>query len=230
MESADTRRPVIRFPRLRRLARDTEGAAVLETVIVLPVLLLFMLVLIEMSLLANARQLANYAAFSAARTAAVQGVDSTARAKVHLAAAMAMTTISPPQPRNAPAVLSAYGMEEPNKAIKVLCDIPGFETDTINWRRRLADAFIRTGEPACSTGTVSGKTRKHVVVNVTYIYRCNILPLGIFWGHSRLDSYITMLEGLAFYDVISAVATQIKGSWRWNVPIHGRAVTEYWAD
>lgn len=230
MESADTRRPVIRFPRLRRLGRDAEGAAALETVIVLPALLLFMLVLIEMSLLANARQLANYAAFSAARTASVQGVDSTARAKVHLAAALAMSSISPPQPPNAPAILSAYGMEQPNQAIKTLCDIPGFDSDTTEWRRRLAGAFIRTGEPACSTGTVSGKTRKHVAVNVTYIYRCNILPLGIFWGHSRLDSYITVLEGLSFYDLISAVATQIKGSWRWNVPIHGRAVTEYWAD
>lgn len=230
MESNHARRPVIRCPRLKRLARDTEGAAVLEAVIVLPMILLFTIVLIEMSLLSNARQLANYAAFSAARTASVHGVDSTGIEKAHLAAALAMSTVSPPQPRNAPAVLSSYGMEEPNKGIKVLCDIPGFETDTINWRRRVADAFIRTGAPVCDTGTVDGKTRKHVEVNIIYIYRCNILPLGIFWGHSRLDSYIATLEGLPFYDVIAAVASQIKSSWRWNVPIHGRAVTEYWAD
>ena len=68
------------------------------------------------------------------------------------------------------------------------------------------------------------------MVNVTYVYRCNILPLGVFWGNSRLNKYINRLEKLSYYETIKSVATQIQGSWRWNVPIHGRAVTEYWAD
>jgi Flp pilus assembly pilin Flp len=215
----------------RRLVRDNEGAAALEVVIVLPLVLLFMMVLIEMSLLTNARQLANYAAFSAARTASVHGVkDPTAIERTHLAAAMAMSPISPPQPTNPAKVLSACGIDDPDAAIKSVCKIPGFEGREAEWSGRLADAFIRTSVQNCSTGTVSGKTRKHVVVDVVYVYRCNILPLGIFWGHSRLDDFITSLEGLSYYETIKSVAAQIQSSWRWNVPIHGRAVTEYWVD
>jgi Flp pilus assembly protein TadG len=215
----------------RRLFRDSEGAAALEAVIVIPLVLLFMMVLIEMSLLTNARQLANYAAFSAARTASVHGVgDSAAIERTHLAAAMAMSPISPPQPTNPAAVLSACGIDDPDLAVKTLCAIPGFEGHEAEWSRRVADAFIRTSVPDCSTGTASGKTRRHIVVDVVYIYRCNILPLGIFWGHSRLDKFVTGLEGLSYYETIKSVAAQIQSSWRWNVPIHGRAVTEYWVD
>ncbi|HTW91138.1 MAG TPA: TadE family protein [bacterium] len=57
--------------RLRRLLRDTEGQTLLETVIVFPVLLFFLLVVMELSMMYNAKQLANYAAFCAARAAAV---------------------------------------------------------------------------------------------------------------------------------------------------------------
>ena len=57
---------------------------------------MFMMLIMELCLLANAKQLANYAAFCAARTASVYGVDSTA--KTHFAAAMAMSSISPGDP------------------------------------------------------------------------------------------------------------------------------------
>jgi hypothetical protein len=213
-----------RFP-LWRLARDTEGSVLLETVIVLPVLMAFMMVIMELCLLANAKQLANYAAFCAARTASVYGVDSTA--KTHLAAAMAMSPISPATPPNALTILSAYGLPNPSQAVHTVCSIPGLQ-DSLQWSARLADSYVRTSQPICSTSTTQGKTRKHVVVNVTYIYRCATFPFGKFWGHAGLTAYTSTLKTLPFYNVISAVVTSLDNSWNWNVPIHGRAVMDYW--
>jgi hypothetical protein len=218
---------MIRCRRLWRLSRDTEGSALLETVIVLPVLMVFMTLVMELCLLANAKQLANYAAFCAARTASVYGVDSTA--KTHLAAAMAMSCISPQVPQDASTILLAYGLPDPNRTVRTLCRIPGFQGDTTMWLARLANAYVRTAEPVCDTGTAPGKKRRYVVVDVTYIYHCSVLPFGNFWGHSGLNSYITMLEGLSFYPLIAPAVALLENSWRWNVPIHGRAVMDYWA-
>jgi Flp pilus assembly protein TadG len=211
----------------RRLSRETEGSAMLETVIVLPVLMLFMMLAMESCLLANARQLANYAAFCAARTASVYGVDSTA--KTRMAAAIAMSSISPQVPQDAATILQAYGMADPNQTVRTICNIPGFHGDTTMWLARLANAYLRTAEPTCDTGTAPGKKRKYVVVDVTYIYHCSVLPFGNFWGHSGFNSYITMLKGLSFYSLIAPAVTLLENSWRWNVPIHGRAVMDYWA-
>jgi len=218
---------MIRCRRLRRLSRDTEGSALLETAIVLPALLLFMMVIMEVCLMANAKQLTNYAAFCAARTASVYGVDSTA--KTHLAAALAMSAISPGTAPNALAILTAYGVPDPSQTVQTLCAIPGFQGDTTVWLARLANAYVRTGELTCDTGTATGKTRKHVVVNVTYIYRCSVLPFGDFWGTAGLSSYINMLKGLPFYAIIASAVTHLENSRRWNVPLHGRAVMDYWA-
>lgn len=220
---------MIRCRRLWRLSGDTEGSALLETVIVLPVLMLLMMVVMELCLMANAKQLANYAAFCAARTASVSGVGEEATKKAHFAAAMAMSPISPATPQDASAILYAYGLPDPNRTVQTLCSIPGFQGDTTVWLARLANAYVRTAEPTCDTGTTQGKTRKHVVVNVTYIYRCSVLPFGDFWGHSGLNSYITMLKGLSFYPIIASAVTLLENSWRWNVPIHGHAVMDYWA-
>lgn len=217
---------MIRCRRLWRLSCDTEGSALLETVIVLPVLMLFMMVIMELCLMANAKQLANYAAFCAARTASVYGVDSTA--KTHLAAAMAMSPISPATPQNAWAILSAFGLPNPSQTMKTVCSVPGLQ-DSLQWSARLADSYVRTSQPICSTSTTPGKTRKHVVVNVTYIYRCSTFPFGKFWGHTALSAYTSTLRGLPFYGVISTVVTSLDNSWPWNVPIQGRAVMDYWA-
>lgn len=214
---------------VRRLAGDTEGQAMLETAIVLPVLLLFMMAIMEICLMANAKQLANYAAFCAARTASVYGIDSTA--KTHLAAALAMTSISPGNAQDAEAILSAYGMPDPSQTVRTLCGIPGFqEGDTTVWLSRLASAYVRTGEPTCDTGTAPGKTRKHVTVDITYIYRCSFLPFGDFWGHSGLNAFISYLRGLPspIPAVIEPTVIILENAWRWNVPLHGHAVTDYW--
>ncbi len=212
--------------RCPRLVRDTEGGALLETVIVLPVLLLFMMVIMELSLMVSAKQVTNYAAFCAARTCAVYGTDSTA--KTHLAAAMALSSISTGAPTNAMAVLNAYGLPDPNQAMEALRNVPGLGDNTL-WHTRLADAYLRTGVPTCDTGTVPGKARKHVTVNLTYIYRCSFLPFGSFWGGAGLNSFIAMLKGLPFYTIIEPAVTRLENSRPWNVPLHGRAVVDYWA-
>jgi hypothetical protein len=216
------------IPRWRwsRLAVDTEGSVLLETVIVLPVLMLFIMAVMELCLMANAKQLANYAAFCAARTASVYGVDSTA--KTRLAAALALSPISPATPPNASAILSAYGLPNVSQAIHTVSRIPGLN-DSLQWSARLADAYVRTSQPVCSTGIVSGKTRRYIVVNLTYIYRCSSFPFGKFWGHTALTAFTNTLRALPFYSVISAVVTSLDNSWNWNVPIRGRAVMDYWA-
>jgi hypothetical protein len=217
---------------LGRLFRNTDGQALLETVIALPVLLLFMLVIMELSMLYNAKQLANYAAFCAARTAAVNGIDATA--KRHFAAAMAMSSIATANNDDADDILRAYGLDDPNQTIAVLCNIPGFQGDEAKWRARLANAYLRTYLPQCdTTGTPSGK-RKHVTVNVTYIYRCSFVPFGITWGKAGIDAYCAALTAFPYcnsytYAVVAPFIAMLQSNWRWNITIHGRAVTDYWA-
>lgn len=217
---------------VRRLTRDTEGSALLETVIAFPVLLLFMLVIMELSLLYNGKQLANYAAFSAARTAAVYGIDSTA--KTHFAAAMAMSSIAPANNDGAEDILRAYGLTDPNQTVAALCSIPGFQGDNAKWLARLANAYVRTYLPQCdTTGTPPGR-RKHVTVDVTYIYRCSFVPFGMFWGKAGIDAYCALLTTFPYYSpytytVVAPFIALLQSTWRWNITIHGRAVTDYWA-
>jgi len=220
----------------RRLLHDTEGQVLLEAVIVFPVLLLFILVVMELSMLYNAKQLANYAAFSAARTAAVYGIDSTA--KRHFAAALAMSSIASTNVGKADEIIKAYWIDDPNLTVAKLCEIPGFQGDSTKWRGRLANAYLRTYLPQCDTSTASGK-RKHVVVNVTYIYRCSFLPLGNVWGTSAIAAYCDTLYNelgvFKFHDPAQwkqAVRDPIKlirDASRWNLRINGHAVMDYWA-
>ena len=216
----------------RHLTRDTEGQALLETVVVFPVLLLFMLVVMELSMLYNGKQLANYAAFCAARTAAVNGTSATA--KTHLAAAMAMSSIASANNDDAEDILRAYGLTDPNQTVSALCNIPGFQGDSVKWLARLANAYVRTGRPTCTVGTAPGKTRKYVAVDVTYLYRCNFVPFGIFWGKAGVDAYCAMLTAFTYYSpytyvVVAPFIAVLQSTWRWNITIHGRAVTDYWA-
>jgi Flp pilus assembly protein TadG len=215
-----------------RLARDTDGQALLETVIALPVLFIFILVVMELSMMYNAKQLANYAAFCAARTAAVYGVDSTA--KRHFAAAMAMSSIASGTNDDANDILQAYGVNDPNQTVAAICSIPGFQEGSDRWRARLANAYLRTYLPQCdTTGTPAGR-RKHVTVNVTYIYRCNFAPFGIFWGKAGIDAYCAALTAFSYhngytYAVVAPFIAILEANWRRNITIHGRAVTDYWA-
>jgi hypothetical protein len=218
----------------RRLLRDTEGQALLETLVAFPVLLFFVLVVMELSMIYNARQLANYAAFSAARTAAVNGINATA--KTHLAAAMAMSPIVLATADDPGNVLLAYGVADPNQTVATLCAIPGFQGDDAEWLARIANAFVRTGQPQCDTATAPGRVRKHVVVDVDYIYRCNVLPLGNFFGSTGALAYCAVLDTFSFQAPgrPNAVTTlvnflRVSNGWRWNVRIRGHAVTDYWA-
>ncbi|MEO0108292.1 MAG: TadE/TadG family type IV pilus assembly protein [candidate division WOR-3 bacterium] len=215
-----------RFP---RPYHDPKGTVLLETVIVLPVLLLFTMAIMELCLMANAKQLANYAAFCAARTLAVYGLGQAATEKAHLAAALATSTISPRNAQNTGSILSAYGLSNPDQTIATVCSIPGFQGGASSWQARLANAYVRTGLADCDTGTAPGKTRKHVTVDVIYIHRCSVFPFGCLWGHAGLNAYIASLQALPFYPTIAPAVILLANAWRWNIPIHGRAVTDYWA-
>lgn len=218
----------------RHLLRDNEGQALLETLVAIPVLLFFVLVVMELSMLYNARQLANYAAFSAARTVSVNGIDSTA--KTHLAAAMAMSPLVTPTADDPSNVLLAYGVADPAQTVATLCAIPGFQGDEAEWLARIASAFVRTGRPQCDTATAPGKTRKYVVADVDYIYRCSVLPLGSFFGSTGAMAYCSTLDTFTFYapgrpNAVTSFVNFLRNSngWRWNVKIRGHAVMDYWA-
>ncbi len=219
----DRRRAVLRMrppvSGLRSLIRDTEGQALLETVIVLPVLFTFVLVIMELSMLYNAKHLANYAAFSAARTAAVRGVGDANR--THFAAALAMSSISTANNEDAEFILDQYGLSDPNMTVAMICSIPGFKGANDEWMARLANGYLRTGAPALTVGTFG--TRQNVTATVTYVYRCSFWPFGIFWGSAGLAAYVSSLPG-----AIQPYATFVSSP-RWNIIIHGRAVTDYWA-
>lgn len=225
---------MIRCRSPRRLFGNTEGQALLEAVIAFPVLLLFMLVVMELSMMYNAKQLANYAAFCAARTAAVNGIDSTA--KRHFAAALAMSSIASANNDDAEKVLHAYWLDDPAQTVATLCSIPGFQGDNDQWAARLANAYLRTYLPECDTATTPGR-RKHVAVDVTYIYRCSFLPLGGVWGHAGVSAYCdTLMYELGTFQfhpswknwVLPGI-NLIRNTWQWNIPIRGRAMTDYWA-
>ena len=216
----------------RSLVRDTSGQALLETVIAFPVLFIFVLVVMELSMLYNAKQLANYAAFCAARTASVYSKDSTV--KTHLAAAMAMSAINSTNAGNSHDILRAFGLANPESTVAAICSIPGFQGDNAKWQGRLANAFLRTGVPACTVGTAPGKTRKYVIANVTYIYRCNFWPFGLVWGNAGVNAYIATLQAFPYYygytyTVVAPFVAILQSNWKGNIRIHGRAVTDYWA-
>jgi len=214
---------------MRCLIRDTDGQALLETLIVLPILITFTMLIIDFTLLANAKQLANYAAYCAARTASVYGVNGNRGNNAHFAAAMAMSSISPKISQDGATVLSAYGMANPTQTMQTICNIPGFQGGTSNWTSRLAGSYIRTSEPTCDTARVAGKSHKYVTVDLTYVYSCSVFPFGTFWGHSDLTHYLTVLQVLPFYPTIQPTVTAIQNAWQWNVLVHGHAVMDYWA-
>ncbi len=70
------------------MARTASGQAMLEFVLVFPIVLVFVMGIIEMSMLAVAHQVVNYAAFCAARAAIVNGA-------YDRAAVLAAMTLSP---------------------------------------------------------------------------------------------------------------------------------------
>ncbi len=216
---------------LRRLFRDTEGQALLETVVAFPVLFFFVLVVMELSMLYNAKQLATYSAFCAARTASVNGVGVSSKARTHLAAAMAMSSIASANNDDAEDILEAFGVTNPGQTIASICSIPGFRGDNDKWRARLANAFLRTGAPSFTIGNYGA--RRNVEARITYIYRCSFLPLGIFWGQSGITDYVAMLSAFQFYGgytpaVVSGFIWILNSTWKWNIPVHARAVTDYW--
>lgn len=217
---------MIRHLRLRHLIADTRGSVLLEAAIVLPVVGLFALTAVEVTLIANARQLANHAAFSAARTAAVRGCGATSATR--LAAALVMSSISSGSAPSPAATLRAFNLPDPERTAQTIGNLPGFSGGDGTWLERLALAHLRTSTPICDTGTVPGKRRRHVTVDVTYIYRCAIVPLGLLWGHAGLDAQLSYLRSLP--EPAASYAGRLDASRRWCIPIHGRAVVEYWGE
>ena len=100
--------------RLAKRVNDT-GQAMLEFVLVFPVVMLLLMGIIEFSMLANAHQMVNYAAFNAARSAAVNG-------DKQFAAAISTIAISPTSVRGLDP-----GRLVPNFILNLLNKVAGIE-------------------------------------------------------------------------------------------------------
>lgn len=234
---------------LRRLRRDTSGQSMLETAIILPVILLLMLFIMEAALVFNAKQVANYAAFCAARTAAVYGYTDSDQAKkdtkqqrMRQSAAMAMAAVSPSIFTDLSDltgivgdVLTVFGVDagELESSMEDIKNVVGSNAFT-DYLARLADAYVRTSidfdgnAVQVNAGTPIDENKKNVTVRVTYVYRCGILPLGKLWMANDLEPLINKLKGwfpqlAGLYDKVWTMKTR-------NITIYGDAKLDYWAD
>jgi hypothetical protein len=166
----------------RRFTLRQLGQASLETLIVLPFLMLFIMAIMETVMLYNAKQVLNYAAFCAGRSAGVYGPN--AEAEMHRAVALALSGIGTRAPAAEAATLaSAFGVSS-----TIMANVPmpsGIQWDEM--RDRFLDAYLRTAIE--QTNIVDGG--KCIEVHVIYYARCRILPMGKFIGGNEFVRYLT---------------------------------------
>jgi len=209
---------------LLRIARDDSGQSMLETIIVFPVVITLMLLIMEVSLAYNMKQMANYAAFCAARCASVHGYESEeAKEKMQQAAAIALTGVSASVPDEfLGTIKSVFGFgDDFFEPVSNLLG-GGNPADLIdNFAGANARLYIKE-----SVEQVSGE-RRNITVEVAYVYRCLILPLGVVNSKPVRDLLEEMknkrpeLGGL--YGMI------IKKQEKRSIVIRGQAKMDYWA-
>jgi hypothetical protein len=166
----------------------------------------------------------------------VYGTGDEAKEKIHFSAAIAMTPVSPGILADAATIAAAFGLDP--GAIPAIKGPGGLGNEILNLLERLADSYIRTYKTEVSVGGPDeGKKHKYVNVDVTYIYRCRIFPLGLFFGKYELvNKYAPYIQASEPYQQNQAVRDAvdrliaIAGLLKWNVPIHGGAMMDYWAD
>jgi len=174
----------------RKLTLRQAGQAALETLLVLPLLMLFIMFIMETAMLYNTKQILNYAGFCAARAAGVYGVN--AEAERRRAAALALASISPRVPEAEADLISSKF----NLSLTLTDHLPippnsGLSAEEI--RERFIDACART---IISKPVLSGDNGSSLVtVTLTYYARCRILPVGRF-VNTRFGDLLAQLAGL----------------------------------
>jgi len=196
----------------------------LETIIVLPVILLLMFFIAEAAFAYNAKQMADYAAFCAARSAAVNGFSTpSARQKMQQAAALAMVGVPTPAGSEYGQVRQFFGFSD-NFLDPVRGQLGG--GDMSNWLRRYASANLRVW---VETPQLDGNgARRNATVEVVYVYNCLFFPMGAAVSgpvRNMLNRMAAARPGLA-----SLYYAMANTSLNRTILVRGRAMLDYWAD
>ena len=192
-----------------------------ETLIVLPVIILFILIIMEVTMLYNAKQVANYAAFCAARTASVYGFDSDeAKSRIHKAMALALIPISPKITSDVQAVIGNFTgpLGIPDGFFQAITQILGTPGDYLE---RYVDSYLRSD---IKNITLSNNNQ-NIEVNIKYYYRCRIFPMGILLGRNGFSNFINQLmQSIPGLPNLSGFLNWIN----YNILITSSARMDYW--
>lgn len=204
-----------------RLLRDDSGQSMLETLIVLPVILLLMLLVMEAGFAYNAKQLADYAAYCAARTAAVHGTGPEGREKMQYAAALALMGSPPPAGAEYTTIKWYFGFRDDYlDPLREELNPPG---GMDGWMRRFAAANLRVR--VLHPEVRSNGNRQSVTVVVEYLHFCPLLPLGAALV-PHVVQWLTQLAGQR--PALSSLYINMIQQRNRNVIVRGRAVLDYW--
>lgn len=198
--------------------RNEDGQAMVETLIVLPVVLFFILVIMEVAMLYNAKQIVNYAGFCASRTCSVYGIDEYGDTlKIHRSAALATLPITPKAPLGEKQTLISI-FELPEDFIN---NLPHTEEISLNdCQLRFLEAYLRTKIDSIK---ISSPDSFNVIIYLTYYYRCRILPLAKLLGSSSFENYVSQYPNLSnFYRAF------LLDKKDYNIPVRSAIRLDYW--
>jgi hypothetical protein len=193
---------------------STKGQAMIQTLIVLPVIVLMILLIMQAALLYNAKQILNYAAFCAARAGCVHNADGE---KMHKAAAIALSCISPKLSSEVGDAISSLG-----GALGINIDLPQLPNiPVVDHIERYADALYRSEIDTISIhdGIIE--------VGVRYYVHCTVLPLGGFLPGNSFKDHV---QGLINVDpgLLGTLLAPLLDRHRRNIPMHSICRLRHW--
>ncbi|MEO0074812.1 MAG: TadE/TadG family type IV pilus assembly protein [candidate division WOR-3 bacterium] len=208
---------------LDKFVNSENGQAIVETLIVFPIIIIFILIIMEVAMLYNAKQVMNYAAFCAARTASVYGIDQPEDStRIRRSAAIALTCISSPLSSELAGIISGLFNIPPN--IMQTIPLPSTVGTPLEYLDRFLDAYVRT---KLDSMRVRGDGRKNISVYLTYYYRCRVFPIGKLLGRTSFDDYLIELGRIP---QLAPLVKFFKGIKHYNIPIRVVGKMDYWAD
>ncbi len=209
---------------LARFTHNDRGQVTFETLIVLLLIITFILIVMELAMIYNAKQVTNYAAFCAARTASVYGIDQPEDStRIRRAAAIALTCISSPLSSEIAGIISGLFNIPPN--IMQTIPIPSTVGTPLEYFDRFLDAYVRT---KLDSMQVRGDGRKNISVYLTYYYRCRIFPMGKLISRNAIEAYLDSLQRQ--YPELNSFIAFLRRIKDYNIPIKAVGKMDYWPD
>ncbi|MEO0128683.1 MAG: TadE/TadG family type IV pilus assembly protein [candidate division WOR-3 bacterium] len=211
--------------KLTKIIGHQEGQSIIETLIVLPLILFLILIIMELSMIYNAKQVCNYAAFCAARTASVYGTSDEAKEKMHRSAAIALSCITPTIVGDAFTLLDAINIpHELPEALRPIIEL--IEGTFLHWPLRFVDAYLRSRIDTVIVGDYGG--RQNVTVELIYYYKCQIFPIGRLIGDGGFAEFLYWLKNNVFPNLPDDLIEGLIKYRHYNIKIRASAKMDYW--